>query len=123
MSKYVPDTTIDAMLAVITAGCTRLDICSTQPTSYAQATSTYSLGNKTLTGAWSTADGDVSGRKITCAQQTGISITSSGTAAHIAGTNGSNTLWFVTTLSSSQAVTSGNTATINSFDLEVADAA
>lgn len=122
MAKFVPDATLDAMLAVITAAVDRLDICSTQPTTYTEATSTYSLGNKALTGAWSQANGDTSGRKITCAQQTGVSIGSNGTAAHIAGTDGSSVLWFVTTCTS-QTVTSGNTATINAFDIEVLDAA
>lgn len=122
MAKFVPDATLDSMLAVITANVDRLDICSTQPTTYAEATSTYTLGNKTLAGAWSQANGDVSGRKITCAQQTSVSIGSSGTAQHIAGTDGSSVLYFVTTCTS-QSVTSGNTATINAFDIEILDAA
>lgn len=122
MAKFVPDATLDSMLAVITANVDRLDICSTQPTTYAEATSTYSLGNKALAGAWSSANGDVSGRKITCAQQTGVSIGTSGSAQHIAGTDGTATLYFVTTCTT-QSVTSGNTATINTFDIEILDAA
>ncbi len=127
MSKLVPDATIDAMLAVIANAVDRIDICSTQPTTYTEATSTYTLGNVTLTagvggGDWTAANGDVSGRKITMAQQTGVSISGSGTAQHIAGTDGSSTLWFVTTCTS-QSVTSGNTATINAIDIEVLDAA
>jgi hypothetical protein len=127
MAKLVPDATIDAMLAVIANAVDRIDICSTQPTTYAEATSTYSLGNVVVTagvggGDWTAGNGDVSGRKITMAQQTGVSIGSNGTAQHIAGTDGASVLWFVTTCTS-QAVTSGNTATINAFDIEVLDAA
>ena len=127
MSKFVPDATIDAMLAVIANAVDRIDICSTQPTTYTEATSTYSLGNVALTlgagnGDWTLANGDVSGRKLTMAQQTGVSIGTSGSAQHIAGTDGTSTLWFVTTCTS-QSVTSGNTATINAFDIEVLDAA
>lgn len=127
MAKFVPDATIDAMLDVIADAVDRIDICSTQPTTYTEATSTYTLGNVAVTagaggGDWTIGNGDVSGRKLTLAQQTGVSIGSNGTAAHIAGTNGSDTLYFVTTCTS-QVVTSGNTATINTFDIEILDAA
>lgn len=127
MAKFVPDATLDAMLDVIANAVDRIDICSTQPTTYAEATSTYTLGNVTVTagdgnGDWTIGNGDVSGRKLTLAQQTGVSIGTSGTAAHIAGTDGTATLYFVTTCTS-QAVTSGNTATINTFDIEIQDAA
>lgn len=127
MAKFVPDSTLDAMLDVIADAVDRIDICSTQPTTYAEATSTYTLGNVAVTlgdggGDWTIGNGDTSGRKLTLAQQTGVSITGSGSAQHIAGTNGTDTLYFVTTCTS-QSVTSGNTATINTFDIEILDAA
>ena len=126
MSVYVPDATIDAMLDVIADDVTKLHICSTQPTNYTEANATYELGNVTVSsgvggGDWTQTDGDTSGRKITMAEQTGINIDTTGTALHIAGTNGSDTLYFVTTVTS-QGVNSGNTATINTFDIEVQDA-
>jgi hypothetical protein len=127
MAKFVPDATIDAMLATIATGVDLIHICSTQPTTYTEANATYSLGEVVVTagvggGDWTAGNGDVSGRKITMAQQTGVTIDSSGTAAHIAGTDGSSVLLFVTTCTS-LAVTAGNTATINAFDIEVLDAA
>lgn len=127
MAKFVPDSTLDAMLDVIANAVDRIDICSTQPTTYAEATSTYSLGNVTVTagdggGDWTIGNGDTSGRKLTLAQQTGVSIGTSGSAQHIAGTDGTSVLYFVTTCTS-QSVTSGNTATINTFDIEILDAA
>lgn len=127
MAKFVPDTTLDAMLDVIADNVDRIDICSTQPTNYTEATSTYSLGNTTVTAGtagadWSIANGDTSGRKLTLAEQTGVSIGSNGDAQHIAGTNGTDTLYFVTTCTL-QTVTSGNTATIQTFDIEIQDAA
>lgn len=127
MAKLVPDAILDGMLDTIANNVDRVDICSTQPTTYAEATSTYTLGNVVLTtgvggGDWTRANGDVSGRKITMLQQTGVSIGSTGTAQHIAGTDGTATLYFVTTCTS-QSVTSGNTATINAFDIEILDAA
>jgi len=126
MGKFVPDATIDAMLDVIADGVSEINICSTQPTTFAEANATYELGSVTVTAGtagadWSIANGDTSGRKLTLAQQTGVSITTSGSAQHIAGTNGTDTLYFVTTCTT-QSVTSGNTATINAFDIEILDA-
>ena len=126
MVKLIPDAILDDMLGVIADAADRVDICSTQPTTYAEATDTYSLGDVTLNagagnGDWTLANGDTNGRKLTMAQQTGVTIDASGTAAHIAVTNGSDTLLAVTTCTS-QAVTSGNTATINAFDIEISDA-
>jgi len=126
MAELLPDATIDSFLDIIADGATRVDVCSTQPTTYAEATSTYTLGNTTLTsggggGDWTIGNGDTSGRKLTLAQQTGISASGTGTAAHIAFTDGVSTLYAVATCTS-QSVTSGNTITINSFDvLEIND--
>lgn len=127
MAKFVPDATLDRFLATIADDALRVHICSTQPTTYAEATTTYNLGTVTTTagagnGDWTIGNGDTSGRKLTLVQQTGVSITATGTAAHIAITDATDTLYAVTTCTS-QAVTSGNTATINTFDIEIQDAA
>lgn len=126
MSKYVPDSTLNAFLNVIANAGVKISLCSTQPTNYTEANATYSLGSKTLTagsgnGSYLIADGDVSGRKLTILQQTGISVTATGSAQHVAITDGASVLYAVTTLTA-QTVTSGNTATINTFDIEIADA-
>jgi hypothetical protein len=125
MGKLIPD----AILDVIANGVDRIDICKDTPIDYSTATTagTHSLGNVAVTagaggGDWTIGNGDTNGRKLTLAQQTGVSIGNSGTATHIAGTDGSAVLYFVTTCTS-QAVTSGNTATINTFDIELSDAA
>ena len=129
MGKLVPDTQLDAMLAVLFATADRVDVCADTPTTYGNATTagTFSLGNVVVTagvgnGDWTAGAGDVSGRKVTLGQQTGVSVTNSGTATHIAWTDGSATLFGVTTCTS-QVVTSGNTMTINAFDVELQDAA
>lgn len=127
MAKFVIDAALDAALAYIADNGSRMDICATQPTTYLEATSTNSLGNVALTvgagnGDYTIANGDVSGRKLTVAAQTGVSIDTSGTADHVAITDGTDTLLLVTTLSASQSVTSGNTADVATFDQEVEDA-
>jgi hypothetical protein len=121
MAKSVNPLVLDAALDYLSTNGTRYDICSTAPTNYTQATSTNSLGNTTLSGGdYTKANGTTSGRKTTVAAKTGVSITASGTAAHVAISSGS-ALLYVTELSSSQAVTSGNTADVASFEIELRD--
>ena len=123
MAKFVPDATIDGMLAYVSANAVNLHVCSTQPTTYAEAATTYELAVVTIdSGDFSAANGDVSGRKITVAQQTGVTIDTGGTAAHIALTNGSDTLYAVTTCSGVVLSTPG-TVTVNAFDIEITDVA
>lgn len=128
MGKLVPDAVLDSFLDIIADNVDRIDICKDTPTNYSTATTTgtHSLGDVVVTagdgnGDWTIGNGDTNGRKLTLAQQTGVTIDSSGTATHIAGTNGTDTFYFATTCTS-QAVTSGNTATINTFDIEISDA-
>lgn len=127
MAIFAPDSTLDGMLDTIANDGLRVHICSTQPTTYTEAVTTYNLATVTTTagdggGDWTIANGDTSGRKLTLAQQTGVSISTSGTAQHIAVTDATDTLYLVTTCTS-QAVTSGNTATINAVDFELRDLA
>lgn len=128
MGKLVPDARLDIFLDAIANECTRIAICSTQPTTYTEANATYNLASATLTagvgnGSFTKGDGDTNGRKLTTLQKTGVSITSSGTAQHIALLDVAGTELLAVTTCSSQAVTSGNTATINAFDIEISDAA
>lgn len=126
MAKSVNPNMLDAALDYLADNGTRMDICATEPTTYTEATSTNSLGNTTLVagdgnGDYTVAAGDVSGRKVTISAQTGISVTSSGTADHVAITDGTSELIYVTTLSSGQSVTSGNTADVEAWDVEIED--
>jgi len=103
-----------------------MDVCSTEPTTYAEATSTYTLANTTLaTGDSGGSDytapqDDTSGRKLIVEQQTDIAITGTDDAEHIAITNGSDELIFVTTCTL-QGLTSGGTVTVPAFEINVQD--
>lgn len=118
MAKLATDAMIDGGLDK-TATCTRLTVCAGQPTSYADI-STRALATATLTGgSFTKANGDTSGRKITVSQQSSLSITSSGTADHIAIDNGIAD--YVITTCTSQALTSGGTVTVPAWAQEIAD--
>lgn len=122
MGKFIIDAAPDAHLAVI-AAATRVVVCSAQPANFA-GIAAVALADIAVTpgagnGDFVIADGDVSGRKLTLAQQTDVDIDTSGTATHISFDNGS-TLLAVTTCVS-QALTDTGTVTIPAFDIEVAD--
>lgn len=120
MSKFVPDAVIDTLLDEI-ATATRMDVVSdvSTPTDL-----TNSLANVTLTagdgnGDFTIAAGDTSGRKLTVAQQTGVSITSTGDANHVV-LSLTGTILDVTTCTT-QTLTSGGTVTFPAWDHEVLD--
>lgn len=114
------DEVLDQGLDWLDANGTRLDICSQEPTNYTEATSTYTLGNDTInTGA--PQDGDTDGRKVVVPAVSGASVTASGTASHVAVTDGTSVLCLAEALSASQAVTSGNTFNTAAFDVTLRD--
>ena len=123
MGKLVLDAAMDAAFDFIRARVTQITVCSTQPTTYAEATSTYKLADGAITSTDITlGDGDTSGRKMTIGSQSNLTVDASGTAQHVAlaGSTG-NTLLLVTTVTS-QALTSGNTVNVPAFDDEIGDA-
>jgi len=106
----------------------QINVCSAEPTTYTEATSTYKLAAVAVTpgdgnGDFTIANGDVSGRKLTTEAQSGVLIDTSGTATHIARTkSGDTTLRGVTTCTSQALTANGsNTVNIPAFDQEVAD--
>lgn len=124
MAKFVVDAAMDLLLGKVATG-TRMVVCSGQPANFA-GIAAVALADVVLTagdgnGDYTIGNGDTNGRKLTVAQQTAITIDSSGTATHVSLDDGS-TLLLVTTCTS-QALTAAGTVTVPAFDLEVADAA
>lgn len=125
MAKFANDLVLDGALDYISTNGDQLAVCSDQPTTYLQLSSTFMLALHTLTGGdYTKADGDVSGRKLTLAEQASVSITNSGTANHVAigKSSATSAVLIVATLTSSQALTNGgNTVTIPTFDIILPD--
>lgn len=121
---YMNDLLYDLLLAGFSGVATRLDICSQEPATYTEATSTYTLGNKTGITYQAASDRTPNGRKIAVDAISGGSVTGTGTASHWAITKPTSTtaLYAAKSLSSSQSVTSGNTFSVASFDIGVPDA-
>lgn len=121
MAKQAPDATIDSMFLYVD-DCNIVHVCSAEPANYA-GIAAVSLASVAMTPTtdFTKANGDTSGRKVTMAAKSGVSVGTSGTATHIVlALTSDTTLRYVTTCTS-QALTSGNTVNIPAWKIEVAD--
>lgn len=114
----------DNGLTVLDTEANRLDITSQEATTYANATSTYSLGNSTSLSIAAPSDRGAGGRQVVVAAISDGSVTGTGTATHYAIVDTVNSRLLATgSLTESQAVTSGNTFTLGSFTIGIPDPA
>ena len=120
---FLANAVFDSGLSYITSNGSRIDITSTEATTYAEATSTLTLGNSATLSVGSPADRGAGGREVTAAAISDGSVTGTGTAAFYAITDGTSVLIATGTLTTSQAVTSGNTFTLSSFTIGIPDPA
>lgn len=124
MAGFIHDDVFDNGLAYLTSNGGRLDICSAQPTTYTEATSTFTLGNKTSPTISSPQNGVTNGRRVVVSAITDGSVTGTNTATHygITKTTATTALLAAQALSASQAVTSGNTFTLDAISITIPDA-
>lgn len=122
MAKAVHDDVLDGAHDIIRNNCTRMVACSAQPTTYTEGNSTYALADVTMaSGDFTKANGDVSGRKLTVAAKSGVTVDTSGSATHIALLDVTNSKLLYVTTCTTQALTSGNTVNFPAWDVEIAD--
>lgn len=124
MAKSVHTDVLDGLLNIIKNNCTKITVCSTQPTTYTEANATNMLANvAAVSGDFTLAAGDVSGRKVTVAAKNNIVISNSGTPAHIALLDVTNLkLLLVTTCTGAALTANGsNTVSVPAFKAEVAN--
>lgn len=120
MAAFLNDRVYDNGLSALTSETTQLVICSTQPTTYTEAFTTYKLGTKTSPTVGSPGAGSPNGRQVTVSAITDGSISASGTANSLALIDTSNSRLLTSQLlSSTQAVTSGNPFTLTSFTVRI----
>lgn len=120
--EFINDEVRDQGLDWADTNGTRMDVCSQAPTTYTEATSTYTLGNKTGLNTGATQDGATDGRRVVTPAVTDGSVTGTGTATHWALTDGVSNLISTGPLSASQALTSGNTFTLDAISITTRDA-
>jgi len=114
--SFLNDYVLENGLTVLDTEADALVICSAEPTTYTEANTTYKLGTKS-SPTITIADGASSGRTANVAAITDGSISATGTATHWAIIDTVNSrLLAAGSLSSSQAVTNGNTFTLAQFN-------
>lgn len=116
---FIADTVLDNGLQYLTDNGTRLDICSQEPKTFAEATSTYTLGNKTGMTLGSPTARSPSGRKVVIPAISDGSVTASGTATHYAITDNSAELLATGALSSPVDTGQGNAFTTTEEDIGI----
>ena len=118
----IADRVLDNGLTVLDTEANRVDVTSQEATTYAEATSTYTLGNSTSVTISAPADRTGGGRKVTMSAISDGSVTGTGTATHYAIVDTSNSRLLVTgSLTASQSVTSGNTFSLEALDVGIPD--
>ena len=122
MGKSANDVVLDGLLDVMKNGANLLCACSTQPTTRTEAAVTYMLATIAIDSSdFTIADGPSGGRKATISAQSGITITNNGTVAHLAIIN--NSVLYLVTTTSSQALVAGNLLNIPAWTITVNDPA
>ena len=121
MAKFFVDSVLDGLLEIIN-DATLMTVCNAQPTTYAEAATTFKLADVVMAGGdFTISNGDTNGRKVRVATKLAVPIDTTGTATHVAlAISGSSTLLGATTCTS-QALTSGGTVDVPVWDVEVAD--
>lgn len=121
---FIADKVFDSGLTVLNTDTENLYICSAEPTTFTQASSTNKLGTKAAPTVSAPQDGATDGRRVVVSAITDGTVGATGTATHWALTDDSLSLLLATgALSASQAVTSGNTFTLDAISVTVRDAA
>lgn len=119
MAKSVHNDVLDGAINIIN-DATLMTLCSAEPTTLTEATTTFKLADVAVSaGDFTTADGTTSGRKVTVAAKAGVPVDTGGTGTHIALCDGTRLLYVTTTTST--AVAGGGTVDIGSWVIEIAD--
>lgn len=119
---YLDNRVYDNGLTVLDTEANAIHICSAEPTTYAQATSTLTLGNATGVTVGAPADRTGGGREVVVDAAADGNVTANGTASHYAVVDTVNArLLAASALTASQVVTNGNTFTLASFTIGIPD--
>jgi len=125
MGKAAPDAVLDKILTEICTA-TRLCVCAGQPTTYAEAITTFKLADVDLTagdgnGDYVIGNGDTNGRKVRVGAQAATPIDTTGDADHVALVRVSDTTLIFVTTCTLQTLTALGTVDVPVWDIEVAD--
>ena len=120
--EFIADYILDLLVSEFDTATTTLWLCSQAPTTYAEASVTYALGSKVGLTVDAPANRVPNGRQVTVNEITDGTVTADGTGSHWAITKDGTTLMATGPMASPGAVTSGQTFTLDAFEIGVADA-
>jgi hypothetical protein len=122
MAKSLHDDVLDGLCNIIKNNANRMTLCSQQPATYAEATSTYRLVEQAMvSGDFTISNGDTNGRKVRTAAKSGITPSASGTANHVALVDTGNSKLLAVTTCPSKTFDTSDLVDIAAWDIEVAD--
>jgi len=123
MAGKVNSWVLDNGLTALHNNATHIYICSAEPMSYSDATSTYALGNNNFgvgLALGAPVNGTPDGRKVTTTAVTAGAVTGTGTVIRWAIVDSVNSRLLVDgDLAASQAVTAGNVFSLPAFDIRI----
>ena len=120
----ISDYVLDAALSKLDTEANAIHITSQEATSYAEATSTYTLGSATTISILAPQNRTASGggREVVLENVTGGNVSADGDASHFAIIDSSNSRLLATgALATAQTVTTGNTFTLSSITIGIPD--
>lgn len=124
MAKSVHTDVLDGALNVIKNNADKMVLCSQQPLTFTEANTTYALADVAMvSGDYTLAAGDVSGRKATVAAKATVPVDANGTGNHVALVDTVNSKLLYVTTCTAQAVAAGNNVNFPAWDIEFADPA
>jgi hypothetical protein len=112
MAKSAHADVLDGLLNQVKTGCTKVTVCTTEPTTYAQANATNMLANVTVESSDFTLGSESGGRSLAFGGKSGVLISNSGTAEHIAFLDVANSKLLAVTTCTSQALTANGANTV-----------
>lgn len=121
MGKKADNGFYDGAFGFLSTGMIRQTACSAEPANYA-GIAAVALATATLaSGDYTVAAGDVSGRKVTVAAKSGVTIDASGTANHVVLHDNASILGYVTTCDALVLTAGGgNTVNFPAWKIEIA---
>ncbi|MCA9367030.1 hypothetical protein KC887_02055 [Candidatus Kaiserbacteria bacterium] len=119
MGKKLSDAVLDAACNHIKNNATSIILLDAEPATRAAAVSAALATIAVVSGDFTLADGDTSGRKVTVAAKSGTA-SASGNHNHTAVISGTDLL-AVTTSTTTKAINSGDTVNSSAFKLEIPD--
>ena len=120
---FINDNVFDSGLAYAVTNGSDLHILNADAGGTYGNVATFTVGNETLITVGSPQAGAVDGRRVVVPAITAGDVTATDTATHWALTDGASILVASGALTTPQAVTSGNTFTLDAIDITIRDAA